>query len=117
MANVYCRWLLRVHVHDCTSGYRCFPRALLERLDVAGTISDGYAFQIEMVYRCRLLASPVVEVPIRFHNRYSGKSKVSRSEVTRALTVVPRLRWRNPALARNLDGTPTLSQDVRPSPD
>src|SRR2546429_977689 len=51
-------------LHDALPIYRCFPRALLERLDVGGTLSDGYAFQIEMVYRCRLLGSPVVEVPI-----------------------------------------------------
>jgi dolichol-phosphate mannosyltransferase len=117
MANVYCQSLLRVGVHDCTSGYRCFPRALLERLDVAGTLSDGYAFQIEMVYRCHLLGSPIVEVPIQFHNRYAGQSKVSRSEITKALTLVPRLRLRNPPLARRPDGTATLAHDVRPSPD
>jgi glycosyltransferase involved in cell wall biosynthesis len=117
MANVYCQSLLRAGVHDCTSGYRCFPRDLLERLDVAGTLSDGYAFQIEMVYRCRLLGSPVVEVPIRFHNRFAGQSKVSRSEITKALAAVPRLRLRNPALAWQPDGTATLAHEVRPSPD
>jgi dolichol-phosphate mannosyltransferase len=116
-ANVYCRSLLRVDVHDCTSGYRCFPRALLERLDVAETLSDGYAFQIEMVYRCRLLGSRVVEVPIRFHDRYAGKSKVSRSEITKALALVPRLMWLNPALAWRRDGMATFGHDVRPSPD
>ena len=117
MANVYCRLLLRVDVDDCTSGYRCFPRALLERLDVAGTVSDGYAFQIEMVHRCHLLGSPIAEVPIRFHNRYAGSSKVSRSEITKALTLVPRLRLRNQAVAHRPDGTATLAHDPRPSPD
>jgi dolichol-phosphate mannosyltransferase len=116
-ANVYCQLLLGVDVRDCTSGYRCFPRSLLERLDLAGTLSDGYAFQIEMVYRCRLLGSPVVEIPIRFEDRYAGKSKVSRSEITRALTMVPRLRWRGPVPALDHDGTATLRQGVRPSQD
>ena len=84
---------------------------------MAATLSDGYAFEIEMVYRCRLLGSPVVEVPIRFHNRYAGKSKVSRSEITRALIMVPRLRLRNPALSRRPDGTPTLVDDAKLSSD
>ena len=116
-ANVYCQLLLSVGVRDCTSGYRCFPRTLVERLDLAGTLSDGYAFQIEMVYRCRLLGSPVVEIPIRFEDRYAGKSKVSRSEITKALAMVPRLRWRGPVPAYDQDGTATLSHGVRPSQD
>jgi dolichol-phosphate mannosyltransferase len=116
-ANVYCRSLLRVDVDDCTSGYRCFPRALLERLDVAETLSDGYAFQIEMVHRCRLLRSPVVEVPIRFHDRHAGKSKVSRSEITKALTLVPRLKWLTPAPDWSQAGSAAVGHDVRPSPD
>jgi dolichol-phosphate mannosyltransferase len=105
-ANVYCRSLLNIDVRDCTSGYRCFPRSLLERFDLSRTLSDGYAFLIEMVYRCLLLGGPVTEVPIQFHDRYAGKSKVSRAEIAKALTMVPRLRWRHPAPAeRRVGGT------------
>ena len=116
-ANVYCRSLLRIDVRDFTSGYRCIPRALLERLAVADMFSDGYAFMIEMVHRCHHLGSPVVEVPIRFQDRYAGKSKVSRSEITKALALVPRLRWLNPSPARHEDGLATVGQDPRPSSD
>jgi dolichol-phosphate mannosyltransferase len=96
-ANVYCRLLLRLPTHDCTSGYRCYTRDLLLHIDLDDVVSQGYSFQIEMVYRARRLRYRVVETPIRFEDRVAGASKVSRGEVRRALWTVLRLslkRWR-----------------------
>jgi hypothetical protein len=36
----------------------------------------------------------VTEVPIRFEDRLAGKSKVSSAEITKSITLVPRLRLR-----------------------
>lgn len=90
-ANVYCRLLLGLRTHDCTSGYRCYTRALLSQIALDQVVSQGYSFQIEMVYRATRLGYPVVEVPIRFEDRVAGASKVSRGEVRRALWTVLRL--------------------------
>jgi dolichol-phosphate mannosyltransferase len=91
-ANVYCRLLLSLPTHDCTSGYRCYTRDLLERIGLDEVVSQGYSFQIEMVYRARWKGFRVVETPIRFEDRVAGASKVSRGEVRRALWTVVRLR-------------------------
>ena len=96
-ANVYCRTLLGIRVHDCTSGYRCYPRRVIERIDLDRIVSDGYAFLIELLYRCLKAGVPVTEVPIRFQDRIAGTSKVSTAEITKALTLVPRLRWQRAA--------------------
>jgi len=96
-ANVYCRTLLGLPTHDCTSGYRCYTRELLERIGLDEVVSQGYSFQIEMVWRSRRLGYPVVEVPIRFEDRVAGASKVSRGEMHRGLWTVLRLslgRWK-----------------------
>jgi glycosyltransferase involved in cell wall biosynthesis len=96
-ANVYCRLLLGLPTHDCTSGYRCYTRDLLQRIELDAIVSQGYSFQIEMVYRTRKLGFQVVETPIRFEDRVAGASKVSQGEVRRALWTVLRLslkRWR-----------------------
>jgi dolichol-phosphate mannosyltransferase len=96
-ANVYCRLLLGLPTHDCTSGYRCYTRDLLEHIELDDVVSQGYSFQIEMVYRTRRLGYRVVETPIRFEDRVAGASKVSRGEVRRALWTVLRLslkRWK-----------------------
>jgi dolichol-phosphate mannosyltransferase len=96
-ANIYCRVLLGLPTHDCTSGYRCYSRALLEHIGLDQVVSQGYSFQIEMVHRARRQGFKVVEVPIRFEDRVAGASKVSQGEVRRALGTVLRLsmsRWR-----------------------
>lgn len=90
-ANVYCRILLGLRTHDCTSGYRCYTRELLLQIGLDEVLSQGYSFQIEMVHRTNRLGYPVVEVPIRFEDRVAGASKVSRGEVRRALWTVLRL--------------------------
>jgi len=90
-ANVYCRVLLGLPIHDITSGFRCYTRELLLLVGLDEVVSQGYSFQIEMVHRTRRLGYPVVEVPIRFEDRVAGASKVSRGEVRRALWTVLRL--------------------------
>ena len=96
VANAYCRLLLGLPTHDCTSGYRCYTRDLLQHIEFDDIVSQGYSFQIEMVYRTRRLGYRVVETPIRFEDRVAGVSKVSQGEVRRALLTVLRLavkRW------------------------
>jgi len=93
-ANVYCRLLLGLSVRDATSGYRCYPRAVLEAIGLDRVVSQGYSFQIEMVYRCLRGGFSVHEVPIHFEDRVAGKSKVSEGEVRKALLAVLLLRLR-----------------------
>jgi glycosyltransferase involved in cell wall biosynthesis len=93
-ANVYCRLLLGLRTRDSTSGYRCYTREVLEQIGLDRVFSQGYSFQIEMVFRASRLGYPVMEVPIRFEDRVSGKSKVSQGEVWSALWTVLRLRLR-----------------------
>lgn len=93
-ANTYARTILGIHVHDCTSGYRCYPRGVIERIDLERIVADGYAFLVEMLYVCLKLRFQVTEVPIRFEDRLAGKSKVSSAEITKSITLVPRLRLR-----------------------
>lgn len=93
-ANLYCRLILGLPTRDATSGYRCYSRRVLEAVGLDRVLSQGYSFQIEMVYRAWRLGFPVVEVPIRFEDRVQGKSKVSEGEVRKALANVVRMRFR-----------------------
>jgi dolichol-phosphate mannosyltransferase len=90
-ANIYCRTLLGLQVRDCTSGFRCYTRELLQAIKLDEVVSQGYSFQIEMVDRTVRMGYPVVEVPIRFEDRVAGASKVSQGEIRRALWTVLRL--------------------------
>jgi dolichol-phosphate mannosyltransferase len=49
--STYARFVLRLHVHDLTGGFKCFRREVLEAIHFDGVRSQGYAFQVELTYR------------------------------------------------------------------
>ena len=93
--SVYARLILGVPVSDLTSGFKCFSKHVLSQLDLSTVRSNGYAFQVEMNYRCHQRGFRVVEVPIVFVDRRVGKSKMGTHIVTEAMLVVLRLRWQS----------------------
>lgn len=97
--NLYARLILGLLVKDATGGFRCYRRRVLEALDLATVRSNGYAFQIELVYRAQQAGFRVGEVPIVFPDRRVGQSKMSRRIVAEALLNVWRLRFSQPRRA------------------
>jgi dolichol-phosphate mannosyltransferase len=90
--SLYARVLLGVKVRDLTGGFKCYRRAVLERIDLDAVESKGYAFQIETTYRVLRAGFSVVEVPITFADREAGGSKMSKAIVAEAIWKVPGLR-------------------------
>ena len=90
--SLYARLLLGVRIRDLTGGFKCYRRAVLERIDLGAIHSKGYAFQIEGTYRTLRAGFTVVEVPIRFVDRTAGHSKMSRAIFLEAVARVPVLR-------------------------
>jgi dolichol-phosphate mannosyltransferase len=91
---LYARFLLGLAVQDPTSGFKCYRRIVLERMELDRIASKGYAFQIETVYRAVRAGFRVAEVPITFSERELGGSKMSRTIVLEAVWRVPALRLR-----------------------
>jgi dolichol-phosphate mannosyltransferase len=75
--NLYARLMLDIPVHDCTAGFRCYRREVLESIDLDSIQAQGYAFQVELAYRATRRGYKVVETPIVFMDRRVGKSKMS----------------------------------------
>jgi dolichol-phosphate mannosyltransferase len=90
----YARAVLGVPVRDLTGGFKCFRREVLEQLDLTGIHADGYGFQIEMTYRTIRAGFRVREIPITFHDRLAGTSKMDTRIAVEAVWKVPALRWR-----------------------
>ena len=90
--SLYAQVLLGLRVRDLTTGFKCYRREVLERIDLEAIDSLGYAFQIETTYRAIRAGFNVVEVPIRFVDREVGGSKMSRAIVLEAVWKVPALR-------------------------
>jgi len=89
--SVYTRLVL-MPVKDPTAGFKCFRRAVLEAIDLEAVHALGYAFQIELTFRALRQGFRVVEVPIRFADRETGGSKMSKAIVLEAIWRVPLLR-------------------------
>jgi dolichol-phosphate mannosyltransferase len=83
--NVYTRLALGIDVHDATGGYRAYRRGVLDTIDYRGVASEGYCFQIDLVWRAVRAGFRVVEVPITFAERERGDSKMTGSIVREAL--------------------------------
>jgi dolichol-phosphate mannosyltransferase len=91
--NIFARFMLGIPVHDCTAGYRCYRRGVLENIDLDAIQSQGYAFQIELAYRVMKQGFKIVETPIVFMDRRIGKSKMSRKIVIEGFTYVLKARF------------------------
>jgi dolichol-phosphate mannosyltransferase len=101
--NAYARMMLGLPVRDATGGYRVYRRRVLESIDLGSVDSQGYCFQVDLVWRAWRAGFVVTEVPIRFVERVAGASKMNRAIVSEALWRVTlwgiqaRTRQRRPA--------------------
>jgi len=92
-ANIYARRVTGLKLWDGTGGFKCFRRKVLETLPLNEVKSNGYAFQIEMSFRAWKKGFKIVEIPIVFHDRTEGQSKMSKHIVREAVWMVWRLRY------------------------
>jgi dolichol-phosphate mannosyltransferase len=87
-ANIYARVVTGIPVKDCTGGFKCFRRAVLEALDLRSIASSGYSFQIEVNFYSWKKGFRITEIPIVFTDRKRGASKISRGIIREALVLV-----------------------------
>lgn len=76
-ASAYVRTVLRMKIYDCTAGFICYRKAVLENIDLENIKMKGYGFQIEMKYNAYKLGFKIKEVPIIFADRTEGTSKMN----------------------------------------
>ncbi|MFQ5752126.1 MAG: polyprenol monophosphomannose synthase, partial [bacterium] len=94
-ANWYTRLITGLPIKDCTSGFKCFKRKVLESIDLDKISSDGYSFQIEMTYKAWKKKFNICEIPIIFVDRMKGNSKMTRKVMREAAWMVWKLRILN----------------------
>jgi dolichol-phosphate mannosyltransferase len=88
----YARVVLRLHVRDCTGGFRCSRISALRLLDLGRVKSRGYGFQIELNWAWKRAGVRVAEIPIIFADRTVGSSKMSMHIVLESLAAVLKMR-------------------------
>ena len=108
--NLYASWMLGLRVTDATSGFRAYRATALDAIDVGATHSTGYSFQIELAYQVARAGGQTSEIPIVFHDRTRGTSKMSTRIAVEALALVTWwalrdrvLGWRRAPLPQRAD--------------
>lgn len=92
-ANWYTQIITGLPIADCTSGFKCFRRCVLESIDLDEIHSDGYSFQIEMTFKAWKKNFRIHELPIVFTDRVKGNSKMTRKIMREAAGMVWKLRF------------------------
>jgi dolichol-phosphate mannosyltransferase len=90
--SIFARTVLRLGPRDLTGGFKAWRGSTLAAVPFEGVHAGGYVFQIEMTFRASRAGARIREVPITFHDRRVGQSKMSRRIVVEALVVVVQLR-------------------------
>lgn len=93
-ANMIAHLILGLRARDCTAGFRCYRRRVLETIDPASIRANGYSYLIEMLYHVQRAGFSVGETPIIFADRRLGQSKISEDEIYRAMRTIARLGLR-----------------------
>jgi dolichol-phosphate mannosyltransferase len=75
--NLYARTFLGLQVKDATGGLRIWRRQALLGMPLERIRSNGYAFQVEMIYLASRLGYRLQETPFYFADRHQGRSKMS----------------------------------------
>jgi glycosyltransferase involved in cell wall biosynthesis len=108
-ANALSRLLVGRHLSDWTSGFKCYRSSMLKALSFGsgGIESEGYAFQVEILYHAHHAGFQICEIPIVFTERRQGRTKMSRGEVYRGVLTLFRIASRRlkGRVARRLGAT------------
>lgn len=73
----FIRRRFRTAIRDVSSGFRCFKREALERVDLDDLVSVGPSVVLEILYKLILMDATIREVPIVFIDRERGRTKLN----------------------------------------
>jgi dolichol-phosphate mannosyltransferase len=83
--NCFIRKYLGISVKDCTSGYRCYRRNVLDSFDMDSIISKGPAVLEEILYMAFFKNYKIKEIPVILRERAKGRSKLNFKKLYRTL--------------------------------
>jgi len=92
--NIFARYVAGIYkVHDCTAGFRAIRVSLLEKTGFDQFNTDGYCFQMNLLYNAVNQEAKVLEVPVHFVDRQYGKSKIRMKDIREFILNAFKLRF------------------------
>jgi len=93
-AMAFSRFILSIKTQDVTAGFKCYNKNFLEFIENRNIKSNGYAFQIEMIYLAEKNGFRIKEIPSVFLDRQKGQSKLSFKDAIEFFINVFKLKFR-----------------------
>lgn len=94
-ANLYITLMLGIKVKDCNSGFRCFKRKVLEKINLDKLESKGPSIVQEILFKAHLNKFKIKEIPITFVNRTKGRSKLGLKQLAAGYYMVLKLKMQH----------------------
>jgi dolichol-phosphate mannosyltransferase len=95
-ANVMARVIAGLYpVHDCTSSYRAIRTSLLKEISLESLSAKGYAFTITSLWQYIQKNARICEIPLIFHDRTRGTTKLKSSDMIEYFFKCFRLRFKS----------------------
>ena len=91
-ANRFIRLIMGVPVQDCTAGFRCFNRKVLQTINLENMVSVGPSIVEEILYACHIRGFKIKEVPILFEDRVKGESTKTFSQYIETMLKIIQFR-------------------------
>lgn len=82
----------RFDVNDMTSGFKLTKSSFIKKVDLDNLYSKYYAYKLHILHDVLAQGAKVTEVPIIFHERVEGSSKITRKDLFDSFFVVIKLR-------------------------
>lgn len=91
--NVAARMLLGIRLSEFTTSYRAFRVNKLQKIDFETVKVNGYSFFLTVIVHAHLAGLQLKEIPIYFHERNSGASKIPPLEIFFGISKLLRLAY------------------------
>jgi dolichol-phosphate mannosyltransferase len=92
--NGLSRVVLRFPISDASGAFRAYRVATLRALDVSRIQAVGYSYLEEIIWLLKRAGATFAEVPITFHQRRAGASKINVQEALAKVATLARLARR-----------------------
>ena len=83
--NILIKYTLKINLNEFTTSYRCFNLKRLKKFHFNQVKVAGYSFFMFVMYLLDKFNYSIKEIPIYFHERTHGKSKIPKIETFRTL--------------------------------
>ncbi len=90
--NLFTKIMLKMPYHDSTSGFKIIKSEILPQKFIKNIRSNGYLFQVEILYFFYIKNRKIKEIPIKFKDRKFGVSKLRFSDIFEYLVSLRKIK-------------------------